>query len=230
MVSKPIMLYAIIPLLLLVATIYNSPVYAILGLPESADNVTTQSQSSESPSTQLLTYENSDFGFRVQYPINWIRHETDISGSFSNKILGAFKDTGVARPVVDFCPSAGAIDSSSITSISPCTFKKDSISVSVFDGLKKSDRSLDSFTEKQINHHTTVKNVIINSEPTTISGLPAQKILYTVSGLGNTAQKRIEMWTIQGDRAYVINYNPTGQQFDISPDAQKIIGSFQITQ
>jgi hypothetical protein len=74
-----------------------------------------------------------------------------------------------------------------------------------------------------------VNNVIIKSEPTTMSGLPAQRILYTVTGLGNTAEKRIEMWIVQGDRAYIIDYIPIGQQFDISPDAQKIIGSFQIT-
>jgi hypothetical protein len=37
------------------------------------------------------------------------------------------------------------------------------------------------------------------------------------------------MWTVKGDRAYVINYIPVGQQFDISSDAQKIIDSFQIT-
>ena len=120
-------------------------------------------------------YQSDLFGFSVQYPVNWIRHETDISGSFSNEILATLRETGVARPVVDFCP-AGTVSSSTTTSISPCLSKPDSISISVFDGLGKSDRSLDSFTEKQINQHTTANNVIVKSEPTNISGLPAQRI------------------------------------------------------
>jgi hypothetical protein len=45
-------------------------------------------------------------------------HETDISGSFRDEILGALKDTAVARPVVDFCPPSTINSSSSSTSIS----------------------------------------------------------------------------------------------------------------
>ena len=41
------------------------------------------------------------------------------------------------------------------------------INPSVFDGLKKSDRSLDSFTKKQNNRHTIANNVIVKSEPPT---------------------------------------------------------------
>ncbi|MFL6423317.1 MAG: hypothetical protein ACJ71R_06980 [Nitrososphaeraceae archaeon] len=86
-----------------------------------ATNITNQRRSNGNvfhrpDALKFLTYENSDFEFTVQYPLNWSRHETDISGSFSNEILGALKDTAVARPVVDFCPPS-TINSSS-TSIS----------------------------------------------------------------------------------------------------------------
>ncbi len=199
------------------------------------DTETTTTNKTTS-NNDLLTYENSDFGFKVQYPLNWIRYETIISGEFSDTILKSLKEGGSGRPVVDFCPSNNnsaqnnnQATTTASTYVSPCFLHKNAISIMVYDELKPSDNPLQTFTEQIISKHTSYNNLIVKSEPTTLSGLPAHRITYTAKIFSNLPpENRIEMWTINNDKAYDIIYFPVGQRADLSPEAQKIIDSFQI--
>jgi hypothetical protein len=116
--------------------------------PINSSNTGTETSTTTNKTTSnndVLTYENSDFGFKVQYPLNWIRYETIISGEFSDTILKSLKEGGSGRPVVDFCPSNNnnsQVTTTARTSVSPCFLHKNAISIMVYDDLKLTDSFL----------------------------------------------------------------------------------------
>ena len=59
---------AIAPALLLIIV---NPAFAILGLPESNDNATASTPSSQRTMNGFSLYQNDMFGFTIQYPSDW---------------------------------------------------------------------------------------------------------------------------------------------------------------
>jgi eukaryotic-like serine/threonine-protein kinase len=82
--------------------------------------------------------------------------------------------------------------------------------------------TLDNYTEKQIDY---TEEQLLESNTTTLAGLPAHKIIFTDLGL-----KTMQVWTIKDDKIYTITY--TAEEEDFQGDlqiAERMIKSFQTT-
>ncbi|MDQ3840902.1 MAG: hypothetical protein M3297_16740 [Thermoproteota archaeon] len=82
---------------------------------------------------------------------------------------------------------------------------------------------LDDYTSAQINY---TEEQLLESNTTTLAGLPAYKTVFTNLGL-----KTMQILTIKDDRVYTITYVAEEEDFqDDLEVAEKMIKSFQITE
>jgi eukaryotic-like serine/threonine-protein kinase len=82
--------------------------------------------------------------------------------------------------------------------------------------------TLDDYTKTQINY---TEEQLLESNTTTLAGLPAHKIIFTDLDL-----KTMQVWTIKDDKIYTITY--TAEEEDFQDDlhiAERMIKSFQTT-
>jgi hypothetical protein len=72
---------------------------------------------------------------------------------------------------------------------------------------------------------------ILESSPSSLSGLPAHQVIYT-SNLQNLSLKKMQIFTIvNGNTAYVVSYGSEKSQFDkYFPAIMKMIDSVRIAQ
>ena len=83
--------------------------------------------------------------------------------------------------------------------------------------------TLEDYTKTQINY---TEEQLLESNTTTLAGLPAHKMVFTNLGL-----KTMQIWTIKDDRVYTITYVAEEEDFQDDLDvAEKMIKSFQITE
>jgi hypothetical protein len=88
--------------------------------------------------------------------------------------------------------------------------------------LPLQNMTLDDYTKTQINY---TEEQLLESNASTLAGLPAHKVIFTNLGL-----KTMQIWTIEGDRVYTITY--VAEEEDFQKDlqiAERMIKSFQIT-
>ena len=83
--------------------------------------------------------------------------------------------------------------------------------------------TLEEYTKSQIN---PTEEILLESNTTTLAGIPGYKIVFTnMVGL-----KTMQVWTIKDDKAYIITY--VAKEADYQKDlqiVQKMINSFEIT-
>jgi hypothetical protein len=153
----------------------------------------------------LLTYENSTYGIKIQYPSSWDKEEN-----------GTRQDT--ETNVVTFYPPAVNSNASLDISIDDISDEK-GIPLTQYanDGNSDLKQSLNDF---QLIGSTT-NNVL--------AGLPAYKSIYTFVD-ENTTFKDMEIGAIKGDKAYVLTYEAGLNEYDkYLPIMQELINSFQLT-
>jgi PsbP-like protein len=159
--------------------------------------------------SSFLTYQNSTYGIKIQYPSNWKPKPT---GSDSRNIIVAFipakslfGNTSVALTieVLSLPPILPTVHNISMSTLAPF----------IIDAIKQTnpDFQLDE------SNSTTIRS--------DISTIPAYKIVYTTDD-----HKIMKIITIKGDKAYVITYGTkqSAQYSNYLPIAQKMIDSFQI--
>lgn len=153
----------------------------------------------------LLTYANSTYGIKFQYPSNWDKVQN-----------GTKQDT--ETDIVTLYPPASNSNASIDVSIDDISDEK-GMSVAQYssDGLSDLKQSLKDFKVIE----STTKNVLAT--------LPAYKLVYT-SQDGNTVLKDMEIGAIKGDKAYIITYEAGVGEYDkYIQMVQKMIDSFQVT-
>jgi serine/threonine-protein kinase len=186
----------LLSLLLLIVVISGVTVLASMKLTALAQQRTA---------TNLLTYQNSTFGIKIQYPSSWDKQEN-----------GTKQDT--ETDVVIFYPPASNSNASLDLSMDDISDEK-GISVAQYanDGLGDLKHSLQNFKSIGL----TTNNIL--------AGLPAYKSLYTYVD-GKTTFKDMEIGAIKGDKAYILTYEGGADEFDkYLPTVQQMINSFQIT-
>jgi eukaryotic-like serine/threonine-protein kinase len=186
----------LLSLLLLIVVISGVTVLASMKLTALAQQRTA---------TNLLTYQNSTFGIKIQYPSGWDKQEN-----------GTKQDT--ETDVVIFYPPASNSNASLDLSMDDISDEK-GISVAQYanDGLGDLKHSLQNFKSIGL----TTNNIL--------AGLPAYKSLYTYVD-GKTTFKDMEIGAIKGDKAYILTYEGGADEFDkYLPTLQQMINSFQIT-
>jgi serine/threonine-protein kinase len=153
----------------------------------------------------LLTYQNSTYGIKLQYPSSW-----------DKEVNGTKQDT--ETDIVTFYPPASNSNASLDVSIDDISDEK-GISLAQYanDGLSDLKQSLHNFKSIGL----TTNN--------TLAGLPAYKSLYTYVDGKNTF-KDMEIGVIKGDKAYILTYEAGTDEFDkYLPTIQQTLNSFQIT-
>ena len=175
-----------------------------------AQNVSTtttnSTTSTQEPKNASLTYTNSTYGIKIQYPSDWT-----YKGSNSSKII------------VGFIPKKSLFGNTPV-GLTIGVLKLPLILLSVH------NVPLSAFAPSIINgiRQSTPGFQLVESNATTIGPagvIPAYKIVYTTGG-----HKIMEIITIKGDKAYLITYviRQTAQYSSYLPIAQKMIDSFQI--
>jgi S1-C subfamily serine protease len=169
--------------------------------------------SSSAPTTSdILTYQNSAYGIRIQYPANWTKDEQDFD-----------PNDGVTDIVVFSSPLENRLDRYS-----------ENLGISM-ERLSNQDMTLEEYVTSLItdyNETLTDFNLIESNTSTTLGGgdnnRPAYRLLYTDKE-DDANYKTMEIGTIIGDRVYFINYVAEQEKYsNYLPNIQMMINSLQI--
>lgn len=173
--------------------------------PENA--ITTTTADTTTINSNFLTYENSDYGISIQYPVDWNKDE---GITFLNK-LGLNKLA--EDSIVSFSPSS-TID----VDFQIYIYKPNDIS-----SFPYSNITLRELVNRQINDLRESYGFRgISSEPTSLASNPAYNIVYYGSDLES---KTMEIWTLKNDKAYEIEYTAV-DSLDGNTDRQARISQF----
>jgi hypothetical protein len=154
----------------------------------------------------LLTYQNSTFGIKLQYPSNWEKQEN-----------GTRQDT----------------QTDIVTFLSPVINSRANLDVSIDDISGEKGISLTQYANQNIadlnQSLPDAKFIASNTNNVVIAGLPAYRMVYT-SADGNTILKTMEIGAMKGDKVYILTYEAAMQEYaKYLPVIQRMIDSFQIT-
>jgi hypothetical protein len=175
------------------------------------------------------TYENSQYGFRIQYPANWNIAPKNTLRSMEVLYYGADTIIAFVSPIGTFLDiDKNTFLTISVTPVERSLDKKD---------LKVKPKSLDDIVSDKIKFlskpgaplgSTDVHREILRTNSTTVGGNPAKQIQFIThfSGLADTFN--IDTYMIRGDKLYTLIFT-TGSFLvpETLPTAQKMIHSFQ---
>ena len=156
-----------------------------------------------------LTYENSIYGFGIQYPSNWEKID------FGQEI-----EEDDRHIVVTFLsPPEDALD-----------IFREYLVIQV--GIPMFDRSLEQNVDAQINslRDSLADFGIVDSNATTLAGgNRAHTLVYTFK-VGEDEYKVTEFWIIKADKLYYLKYSTESEKSDNHGSTiRKMIDSFRIT-
>jgi hypothetical protein len=155
----------------------------------------------------FLVYTNPDHGIRIDYPANWKLDEHPYTDKFIAHLTSALKNS---------------------SDVSPATF-----TVSV-ETLKK-NISLDNYTNTNLAKakESLPRFQLIESNASTLAGIPAHKIVYTFLSPDPAIQitfKSMNIWAIKHGKVYNISYTQVRSQFTKYLEVtEHMINSFTIT-
>jgi PsbP-like protein len=176
------------------------------------DNNISSSGSGNFDNATLKTYENPGFGLSIQYPSSWVGMQlrSDPFAQTNTSIIAIFE-----------APRENLTDS-----------YRENLILSV-QGPLEDTISLDEYTQNSLNAFRSMSDriSILESSPSTLSGLPAHEITYT-SGLQNLSLKKMQTFTIVNDNtAYVVTFGAEESQFNkYIPAITKMVNSLRIDQ
>ncbi|BAZ46504.1 TPR repeat-containing serine/threonine protein kinase [Chondrocystis sp. NIES-4102] len=152
------------------------------------------------PELNLSLYENSDQGFKINYPEAWEQEN---------------RDDFFATGVVFFSPLENNQD----------TFKEQ-VSVSV--EVLPRNMSLAEYTNESIALIKKLSDKDVSAtQATTLGKYKAQQVVYRGEENGNPV-KRMQTWSIKNNQAYVITYTAQPESYDnYLPTVEEIIASFE---
>jgi hypothetical protein len=195
-------------------------------------NTVTSAQTTAAVTTAAATtktYEDSQYGFRIQYPANWYIAPKNTLHSMEFLYYGTDTVIAFVAPIGTFLDiDKHTFLTIGITPVEKSLDKKD---------LKVKPKSLDDIVSDKIKFLSSpgaslgssdISREILKTNSTTIGGNPAKQIHYIthLSGLADTFN--IDTYMIRGDKLYTLIFT-TGSFLvpETLPMAQKMIHSFQ---
>jgi hypothetical protein len=183
------------------------------------NNTSSQANANESISSSSIfnnitfkTYENPGFGLGIQYPSSWagMQLRADPFAQTNTSIVAIFE-----------APRELLSDP-----------YRENLILSV-QGPLEDTISLEEYTQNSLNAFRSMSDSIsiLESSPSTLSGLPAHEIIY-LSGLQNLNLKKMQTFTIVNDNtAYVVTFGAEESQFNkYLPMIMKMANSLSINQ
>jgi hypothetical protein len=154
-------------------------------------------------STPTLTYTNSAYGVKIDYPQDWTKKE------FTS-----------GKTVVQFTPPQESASDNMTEGYGI-----------VVEDLSAQPMTLDEYTKEAIQRlgklHPDSK--IIDSTPTTLAGYPAQKIVYTLK-IRQSDMEYMNVYTVKNNKAYIVGYFAQSSRYsDFIGTVQQMVDSFEIT-
>ena len=153
------------------------------------------------PSNDFLTYKDVTLGIKIDYPAGWI-HELHAGG------------------LVTFLTSLEG-DSNTYPAGLGITVQH----------LKSKNMSLSEITKVQIKNLTQSHPDfrLVESTEFKLSGIIANKIVFTATDSMKHERKAMQIWTLKGDKAYLITYKAEpGKYSKYLPTIQRMVDSFQL--
>ncbi|MEH2402436.1 PsbP-related protein [Nostoc sp.] len=148
---------------------------------------------------ELSSYEDSEVKIKLKYPETWNRED------LKNPITGEW---------VKFSPK----QSTTKTSQEQVTITIENFSGTLEDSKNKFIDNIKNFQNGQI----------ISSNSTTLAYRPAYQLIYTVKD-GDNNLKNWRIWTLKGDKTYIIVYTAAIDDYDkFVKTTEKMIQSFKI--
>ena len=175
-------------------------------------NVNNSISSGNFDNVTLKTYENPGFGLSIQYPSSWagMQLRADPFARTNTSIVAIFE-----------APRENLSDS-----------YRENLILSV-QGPLEDAISLEEYTQNSLNAFRAISDRvrILESSSSTLSGLPANEIIYT-SGLQNFDLKKMQIFTIVNDNtAYVVTFGAEESQFNkYNSVIMKMVNSIRINQ
>jgi eukaryotic-like serine/threonine-protein kinase len=161
---------------------------------------------SQATNSNLVMYDNPNFGIKIRYPVDWTKEETD--DEFGK---------GVIFPVPG----------------SPIKYAE-KLSIDILennDAKSLADKVNDLIDFNQHKNDALTNYQVIESTPIVVNNIPAYKIVDTYTDpdkFGNVKSMSIEV--LKGNKQYDMLFTSEPEKFDnLLPTIQKMIDSFQIT-
>ena len=155
--------------------------------------------------TNLLTYENSSYGIKIQYPSTWEKQE---NGTKQDLVIDA----------VSFVP--------------PTINSNASLDMSIDDISDEKGITLAQYANNSIGDlKQSLKDfkLISSNTNSVLAGLSTYKSIYTHTD-ENTTFKDLEVGVMKGDKVYILVYEAGLNEYDkYLPTIQQLINTFQIT-
>ena len=169
--------------------------------PSQATNITTRED--------FLTYENTTYGIRIQYPAGWQEGESNQTSEDS-----------VLNYIVAFRSPKDRISDT----------VAENVIVSVENLPPEQNISLAAYSTRQIADLTQFSPDfdLQQSIPTVLAGIPAHKIVFSETVQQQQTIKEMQVWTIKDNKAYIIAFAGEAAKYsDYLPTVQKMIDSFE---
>lgn len=201
----------------------RASVYMGLAIDElSVGDRNTESSTTQTPSIDgkpiasenFLPYENSIFGIKIKYPDNWSVRTYPYDLTLNNTVVGFYS------------PSKTASELGNISGVSGLFVPY--LDVFVFSSKNNTLERIIDEKIKRIQNSTFFS--ISQSEPSTLKGnQSAYTLIYSTTVGKEELFKKIQVYTIFGDKVYLITFTSQDALFsDYLPVAKKMIDSFQV--
>lgn len=168
-------------------------------------NISQSSKNSSSPVLEFSSYEDAELNIKIQYPTKpdaeaWVRQDV--------------RNPITAEWVKFLSPKQSLTDNF-----------QEQLTIKVEDFSGTLEDSKNEFIQ-EIKASTNSQDII--SDAATLANKPGYQLIYTVQD-GKDQFKTLRIWTLKGDKAYVIIYTADINEYDkFLPIAKKMIASFQI--
>ena len=186
-----------------------SAAYATTAEEEAKDASSDSNTTANAPNSAIRNYENTDFGFNLEYPTTW----------------SAFELNSKFRDNVTY---AAALLRAPLDNMSDKYTERINFNVQKF---KSNNQTLDTYTSAILDAYRNITGVkIIGSSPTTLAGQPAHKVVYTDDRIQGQKLMKEQVWSvINNSKAYVITFSSEAPKYaSYQPLVEDVLKSVKI--
>jgi serine/threonine-protein kinase len=159
------------------------------------------------------TYQNNIFSIKIRYPDSWSVRSYPYNNGSNNTVVGFYS------------PSKTASQLGNISGVSGHFVPY--LDIFAFDSK---NMSLDKIINGRINRIQNTSDFVPDSKPFTLKGnRSAQMLVYSTITGGDEFFKKMQVYTIFGNKVYLITFTAQEALFsDYLPTIRKMIDSFEI--
>ena len=190
----------------------NAITYLNLASERMGTPIYSNQSSSDEVTGNLITYDNTNLGIKVQYPASWSIVEYPYNPAGNNTIVGFFSDQKTSSEL----GNVSGVSGSFVPYLDIFNFDSKNMSLdTIFNSIVRNFRNNSNFLVNQ-------------SGPFILSGnQSADMIVYDARVGGDELFRKIQVYTIHDNKVYVISFTSQQSLFmKYLPEVKKMISSF----